>query len=65
MSKHTYGFPAGTDKVEAIASARAQAKADGYVTDPGTCSAEVVETDAHRDAGEFVVVVRPGSGGIG
>lgn len=48
MSKHTYGFPAGTDKTKAIASAKQQAVDDGYIPSPDACSAEILETDAHR-----------------
>ena len=48
MSKHTYGFPAGTDKAKAIASAKQQAVADGYAADVDSCSAEVIESDAHK-----------------
>lgn len=63
MSKHTYGFPAGTNRDEAIASALAQARADGFVGEEAT--ATVVESDAHRDNDEFVVVVRGGANVIG
>lgn len=65
MSKHTYGFPAGTDKAQAIASAKAQAVADGYAADADSCSAEVVESDAHRENDEFVVVVRSSGPRVG
>lgn len=58
MSKHTYGFPAATDKIEAVASALAQAQADGFITSPDAASTEILQTDAHREAAEFVVIVR-------
>ena len=56
MGKHTYGFPAGTDKAEAIASAKRQAAQDGFISGPDSCSAEVVESDAHRADTEELVI---------
>lgn len=55
MSKHTYGFPAGTDKTEAVASALAQAVADGFIASTDAASTEILETEAHRsDADDLV-----------
>lgn len=62
MAKHTYGFPAGTPRDQALASAREQATADGYLQPGQDHSIDVVETDAHRDNGEYVVVIRTASG---
>jgi hypothetical protein len=54
--KHSYGFPAGTDKAHAIEHAKRQAVQDGYIGGPGDCSAQVIETEAHRsDTDERVI----------
>lgn len=66
MSKHTYGFPTGTDKAEATASALAQAVADGFIPSADAATTEIVETDAHRENDEYVVVIRTGpAAGLG
>lgn len=65
MAKHTYGFDARTDRAEAITSAVAQAREDGFIADGTAYTTEIVQTDEHRAAisderpdGEMCVVVR-------
>lgn len=57
MAKATYGFPTGTDKEDAKASAVARAMQDGIIGPKGY-KLEVLETDAHKANNEFVVVIR-------
>jgi len=50
MPKHTYGFPANTNRAQAIASALEQATADGFITGPDAASTEIIQSDEHRNS---------------
>lgn len=56
-----HGFPDGTDEAEAIRTAIAAAEQDaadqGLVLDPESVVTNIVRTDAHKDAGEYLVRV--------
>lgn len=61
MSKHSYGFPAGTDKKQAVASALEQAVAEGFITSADAATTEIVESEAHRSDEPELVMDRHGN----